>query len=311
MKAADQLQQKFGARIGASLGANRQGAAPVAPRNEPVAPAPGGARYQGCARIKDALTIEIDRIVPDPGQPRKEFDEAALDELAASLKARGQLQPCRVRWDGALGKWIIIAGERRWRAAVRAGLPTLQCVEARGTLTDHEILEDQLVENCLREDLKPIEQALAYRKLLDLNGWTLQQLAERLHMNKGTISRALALLDLPPEVQTQVEQGALAPAAAAEIATLADPAAQVEAAGRVVTEKLTRDELRGVVKAQKAGRAPTTARPRSVEYQTAGGQKVIIMLGPDDGPDAIVVILKDVLEQARAKAGAPAQDQAA
>ena len=255
------------------------------------------------ARIKDALTIEIDRIVPDPGQPRKEFDEAALDELAASLKTRGQLQPCRVRWDEALGKWIIITGERRWRAAVRAGLPTLQCVEARGTLTDHEILEDQLVENCLREDLKPIEQALAYRKLLDLNGWTLQQLAERLHMNKGTISRALALLDLPPEVQTQVEQGALAPAAAAEIATLNSPAVQVEVAGRVVAEKLTRDELRGVVKARKTGRAPRAqvggAKPRSVEYQTAGGQKVIIMLGPDDGPDAIVAILEDVLEQAR------------
>src|SRR5206468_5331750 len=110
----------------------------------------------------------------------KEFEPGALERLAESLKERGQLQPIRVRWEAGMDKWVIIAGERRWRAATLAGLATVAAVEASGPLTDDEILGDQLVENCVREDLKPIEQARAFKALMDRNDWSAIRLAKAL-----------------------------------------------------------------------------------------------------------------------------------
>ncbi|HMB08623.1 MAG TPA: ParB/RepB/Spo0J family partition protein, partial [Isosphaeraceae bacterium] len=157
MKAADQLMARLGGNMAESMGpANGPAVVPSA------AVLHGGAeKYKGAARIKDALAIKLEQIAPDPNQPRKEFDAESLEELAASLKARGQLQPIRVRWDESLIKWIIISGERRYRAAVLAGLPSLTCIETTRPLTEEDLLEDQLVENALRQDLKPIEQARA------------------------------------------------------------------------------------------------------------------------------------------------------
>src|SRR5262249_51107515 len=154
--------------------------------------------------------------------------------LGASLKERGQLQPARVRWDEAFQKWVIIAGERRYRAALLAGLPTLACVEARGDQTPDEILPDQLGENCLPEELKPIEQANAYKALMDRRGWSYRELAEFLHISKGTISKALSLLTLPEPVQELVQDGALSPHTAYEVSRLGDPAEQVAVAERIV-----------------------------------------------------------------------------
>ena len=142
-------------------------------------------------------SIQVDRVAPDPNQPRKEFEPESLRQLADSLKERGQLQPIRVRWDAAMERWVIIAGERRWRAAVHAGLPTITAVEATKPLTDDEILEEQLIENCVREDLKPIEQARAYKALIDPRGISQRQLAEKLRIAQATVAKTLALLDAP------------------------------------------------------------------------------------------------------------------
>lgn len=155
MKAVDQLMARLGGNMAESMGPAT--GAPLTPT--PALLHGGAERYKGAARIKDALAIKLEQIIPDPNQPRKEFDPVALDELAASLKARGQLQPVRVRWDEGASRWILISGERRYRAALLAGLPTLTCIEATRPLTEEDLLEDQLVENCLRQDLKPIEQA--------------------------------------------------------------------------------------------------------------------------------------------------------
>jgi ParB family chromosome partitioning protein len=122
--------------------------------------------------------MEIDRIVPDLDQPRKEFDPDAIDRLAASLLKHGQLMPIRVRWNGKVGKWVVISGERRYRAAHQAGLKTICCLFNDGEPTPSEIFQEQLIENCLREDLKPIEQARAYRQLMEMHGWTAKQLSE-------------------------------------------------------------------------------------------------------------------------------------
>ena len=251
MKSADKLKSRLAGNMAESMGDVKPGAGGL-----PTGFAAPTGQYAGCTRIKDALAIEISRIVPDPNQPRKEFGEEAMEELAASLKSRGQLQPIRVRWDAGFSKWVVIAGERRYRAAIMAGLPTLACVEARGALTPDDILEDQLVENCVREDLKPLEQAAAYEALMKRRGWSYRELGEFLHISKGKIAKAVALLDLPEPVLDLVEQGALPPNTAYEVSRLEDAAEQVELAQRIVANKLSADQAAAVVKSRKLGIRP-------------------------------------------------------
>ena len=293
MKSAKDLITRIGGNMKESMGANWQAGA-TAPASSPVgAPFHGETgKYQGAARIKDALSIEVERISPDPDQPRKDFDQDALAELAASLKARGQLQPIRVRWSDAVSRWIIVAGERRYRAALLAGLPALVCIEAKGPLTSEDILEDQLVENCLREDLKPIEQARAFKALIDRRGWSYRQLAEALHIGPASVARALALLELPEDLQGRVTAGELAPSVAYEVSRLESPAQQREVAARVVEEGLSRAEATEVVR-RAAGR-PGKAKGRGAGkarkvtshlFRTTAGPRVTVELrrGLDTG----------------------------
>jgi ParB family transcriptional regulator, chromosome partitioning protein len=134
------------------------------------APAP---RDRGAGRrpLRNVGRVEIGMVIPDPEQPRTEFADGALARLAQSIYDKGQLSPIRVRWSDAAGKWVIIAGERRWRATKLAGLPTIDCHFHEGELTQSEILEQQLIENLLREDLRPVEKARAFSALIQMNGW--------------------------------------------------------------------------------------------------------------------------------------------
>jgi ParB family chromosome partitioning protein len=222
------------------------------------------AHLVGVTRSKDVSQIEVGRIVRDPAQPREEFDPEALERLARSLRDRGQLQPIRVRWDEGQGAYVVLVGERRWRAAQMAGLATLSCVVVDDPMGPDEVLAIQLIENALREDLKPIEQANAYRRILDANGWSARQLAAELSIHHAQVVRAMALLDLPAEVQDRVEQGGLSPAAAYEVSKLEGPAAQAELAQAAVAEKLTRSEVAEAVKAVRARRPAPMARPGPV-----------------------------------------------
>jgi ParB family chromosome partitioning protein len=212
------------------------------------------ANLQGVTRTREAASIRTDRIIADPDQPRTEFDPEALNRLSDSLKAKGQLQPIRVRWDEARGAYVVIVGERRWRAAIMAGIETLACIIVDGAVEPSELLAIQLVENALREDLKPVEQARAYRRLMDAKGWSTRQLAAELAVAQPQVVRTLALLELPEGVQEAVEQGALAPGTAYEVSKLESPEDQAEVAARVVNEKLTRDQVSEVVRARKEGR---------------------------------------------------------
>ena len=232
----EELLKATGGNVDESMGA---GDSPrIAP---PTSAAP--ARWQGVVKAKDVALIPLDRIVRDEGQPREEFDEEALARLADSLKARGQLQPIRVRWDEGRGAYVVVVGERRWRAAQRAGLPALTCVIVDRPMDPGELLAVQLVENALREDLKPVEQARAYRKLMEANGWSSRQLAAELAVSQAAVVKALALLELPAPVQEAVEQGALAPSIAYEVARLEGPEAQAAMAEAATAEGLTRDEV--------------------------------------------------------------------
>lgn len=284
MKSAQDLRAKLGGNMRESMGAHR----PDAASSQPIPPPTfhGESKYRGAARIKDALSIELDRIIPDPDQPRKEFAAGPLEELAASLKARGQLQPIRCRYEASSDRWVIIAGERRYRAAMMAGLSSLIVIEAKGDLTPDDVLEDQIVENLLRDDLKPIEQAQAFKALIERRGWTYRQLSERLSVSTGSISRALALLTLPEDVQRLVEDETIPASAASELARVDDPGKRREIVEEIASGRMTRDETiaavrqakpRSTVERKGKGRGPAKPKlPLERSVRTSGGLKVTV-----------------------------------
>lgn len=281
-----------------------------------ASPPPAPDRLRGVARSKDAAEIPLDRIERDPGQPREEFDPDALARLAESLRTRGQLQPIRVRWDEGRGVYVIVCGERRWRAAGMAGMPTMSCIIMDGPATPSELRSLQLIENMVREDLKPVEQARAFRAIMDINGWSTHDVARELAVDQSSVVRALKLLDLPAVVQEQVEQGALPPATAYEVSKLDDPADQVALAARVVTEGLSRAET--VAAMHRASGRPTKAKGRSPRRPTrrvyrklAGGYTLTIENAKGIDPETIRAALVDALGRIDAEAGGSAADQAA
>lgn len=249
-----------------------RGAPPLAPRALP-------AHLKGVVRSKDVSLIEVDRIDRDPDQPREEFDPEGLERLARSLKARGQLQPISVRWDEGRGVYLVVCGERRWRAAKLAGLSALTCVIIDRPGGPGELLALQLIENALREDLSGLEQARAYQRLIELNGWSARQLAGELAIHHAQVVRALALLQLPEAVQERVEDGGLTPAAAYEVSKLDDPEAQAALALEAVERKLTRGEVAEAVKSSKSaksGRPAQASRPDPVEIDLGDGVVVVV-----------------------------------
>jgi ParB/RepB/Spo0J family partition protein len=171
-------------------------------------------RAVGAAPAAGTFQIELGRIVPDPDQPRKVFDDADLDLLAGSLKADGQLEPVRVRYDGRQDRYVIVCGERRYRAAHRAGLPSLLAIVDDRDLQPDRLTHLQLVENALRVDLSPLESARAYDALMSTWNCTQQELARRLNISESKVSRALALLRLPAGAHADIEAGKVGAVAA-------------------------------------------------------------------------------------------------
>ena len=161
----------------------------------------------GVQSMSAAKIIEIARIVPDVNQPRRAFDDDALEELAGSIRDLGQTDPVKVRWDAALDRYVLIDGERRLRAATMAGIKTLTAVIDNRPMTADQVLEFQLVENALRADLTALESGAAYQQLMAVWNVNQQQLAQRLHISPAKVSRAIAALSLPADVQQAVDQG--------------------------------------------------------------------------------------------------------
>jgi ParB family transcriptional regulator, chromosome partitioning protein len=152
------------------------------------------------------LEVPVDDIKPNPDQPRSRFDDAALTELAASIGEVGILQPIVVSRDED-GTLYLIAGERRWRAARKAGLATVPAV-VRGT-TGETTLVEALVENLQRQDLTPLEEAHAYKQLLENSGMSQEKIAERVGKSRPAVSNTLRLLQLPGQVQSMIDSGKL------------------------------------------------------------------------------------------------------
>jgi ParB family chromosome partitioning protein len=200
----------------------------------------------GAARAGSIQMIPVASIEPHPGQPRRHFDEAKLEELAASIQTRGVIQPIVVRPHGH--RFQIVAGERRWRAAQRARLHEVPAIVR--DFSETETLEVALIENIQRADLNAIEEAQAYGRLVADYGHSQEELGRLVNKSRSHVANLLRLLDLPAEVQEMVATGSLTMGHARALVTAADPAALAQ---EVVRRKLS---VRETEKLAQRGRPP-------------------------------------------------------
>jgi ParB family transcriptional regulator, chromosome partitioning protein len=199
--------------------------------------------------------LPIDRIRPNPAQPRRDFPAEALEELAASIRQKGVLQPIIVR-PGKDGGYDLVAGERRWRAAQLAQLHTIPAMIR--TLDDEEMLEIAIIENIQRAELNAIEEAAGYAQLMDRFGHTQEQIAEALAKSRSHIANLLRLLKLPDQVQQQVREGKLSAGHARTVVTAKDP---VALARRIVDGGLSVRAAEALARQEAAGDTARKGRP--------------------------------------------------
>jgi ParB family chromosome partitioning protein len=271
------------------------------------------ARKAGLGRGLDALIpvehpthgfadIPIDAIRPNPQQPRETFDEEALDALAASIREVGVLQPIVVRPDDEEGSYVLVAGERRWRAAAMAEASVIPAV-IRDEADDETNLTEALIENLQREDLSPLEEAAAYRQLLEDFSMIHEQIAERVGKSRSAVTNTLRLLQLPAAIQGMLERGTLSAGHARALLTVEDEAFAIHIAERAASEGWS---VRGVEEAvrsrsQAEVRRPARVRPRppaiieleerlaeyldtgvNIQYAGRGGRMVVRFTSLDD-----------------------------
>ena len=219
----------------------------------------------------DVCDINISLIDNNPKQPRKNFDAVALNELAQSIKEYGVIQPIILVKTGS--RYMIVAGERRFRACKLAGLKTIPAVIR--DYTPNQIKEIALLENIQREDLNPIECAKALKALLDDYGWTQEVLADKLGKSRPAIANTLRLLQLSPEVVDMVESGKLSAGHARSLVVVSDPEVQFKLAQLAVTKRVT---VRDLEKAVKEAQKPEKAKKLNPFEKTIEMQEFIHMM---------------------------------
>ncbi len=201
--------------------------------------------------------VQITLIDPNPFQPRTDMSESALEDLANSIRATGVLQPVLIRPAG--DRYQLVAGERRWRAATRAGIEAIPAVVR--DITDDEALELALTENIMREQLNPLEVARAYDQLQKRFNLTHEQIAERLGINRSTVTNTLRLLGLAPEVQKLLMEGKISAGHARALAAVTPPDAQKKLARMVVEKELSVRKLEGLIAPRPAAPQADQAKP--------------------------------------------------
>jgi ParB family chromosome partitioning protein len=221
--------------------------------------------------------VSLSEIRPNPNQPRRHFDEAALATLSASIRQRGLLQPLLVRRvpDG----YELIAGERRLRAAERAGLESVPVVVREAD--PQERLELALIENLQREDLTPLEEAEAYRHLIDIYGLTQEAVAQAVGKSRPSVANAMRLLALPEAVKAQLEGGELTAGHARAVLSVGDATAQVEFAQEIAADGVTKSEAERRARVRRTGgaRAGTTHRRERDPHWRAIAEELTRTLG--------------------------------
>jgi ParB family chromosome partitioning protein len=222
-----------------------------------------------------ALEVDLDLLEPNPLQPRAHFDEMRLDELARSLRASGVIQPLVARRRG--NRYQIIAGERRWRAAQRAGLLKVPVVLRE--VPDEKLLEVALIENLQREDLNPIDEALAYKRLVEEFHLTQEQIADAVGKDRASVANHLRLLKLPTEVRQLVAGQALSMGHARALVGLDDQARMKTAAREAVDRHLSVRETEALVRRLVAPAKPAHAAPPTDVHTRQAEERMRLALG--------------------------------
>ncbi len=204
---------------------------------------------------EELLEIDIDLIEPSPAQPRTHFDEERLEELAQSIRSNGIVQPLLVRRRGA--HYQLVAGERRWRAAQRAGLQRVPAVVR--AIPDDKLLELALIENIQRQELNAIEEAHAYKRLIETLGLTQETVAQRVGRDRSFVTNYLRLLRLPEDIQRLVEEEKLSMGHARALLGVDDEDIQRRVARNIMDQSLSVRETERAIKRIIAGASPATA----------------------------------------------------
>jgi ParB family chromosome partitioning protein len=240
--------------------------------------------------------VPVERLFPNPNQPRHDFAPDALEDLASSIRTKGVIQPLIVRRRGA-EDYEIVAGERRWRAAQMAQLHDLPVIIK--DLTDSEVLEIALIENIQRADLNAVEEALAYRQLMDRFGHTQEKMAESLSKSRSHIANLLRLLQLPDEVLGYIREGKLTAGHARALITTANPA---ELARMVIARGMTVRQTEDLAKKQgaaigKPGRShrrsdEKDADTRALEADLSANLRMAVQIAHEPGGESGVLSIR-------------------
>lgn len=277
MKAGDKLRATIGDNIAESIDTSRtptlHGTGQGGPPDD---------HLRGIARLKQVVSLPIDRVTTDPDQPRKSFDPELLQQLADSMAKDGQLQPIVVRYDRERNTWIVVVGERRLRAARLNGWTHIQASDRsfEGAL---DLLRAQLAENIHRDNLSPIEQAEAFQQYLLVLGATQTELAKELNVSQTVISRSLALLTLPAEIKEAVNAGEIPKKVAAKIAK-APPA----------------DQPRLAAEAQAKRPARSKGTEGRIRIAVEGGEVTVKLNDPAAGNAQVLAALNEAAKRMRA-----------
>lgn len=297
------MQRRSG--LGRGLGTLIQSTDPATPRHRPVDEVIDS--QKSLRRVPEGsyfAEVSIDRVSPNPRQPRTDFDEDGLAELVESISEVGLLQPIVVR-PMPDDEFELVMGERRWRAAQRAGKQTIPAIVRR--TEDHELLRDALLENLHRAQLNPLEEANAYQQLLEDFDCTHEELSTRIKRSRPQISNTIRLLKLPPSVQRRVAVGVLSAGHARALLGLEDALAQERLAQRIVAEGLSVRATEEIVALGETGGTPRPERtsrepsPRAVELTERLSDhfetRARVDLGKNKGKIVIEFATEDDLER--------------
>jgi ParB family chromosome partitioning protein len=219
--------------------------------------------------------LPIDEVFPDPSQPRQHFDKEGLERMTTSISSRGIIQPILVRWDDQRGCWVIISGECRWRGGKAAGLTEVPCLVVEGEPEEVDLLKDQIIENTIRNSLRPLELARSLAKLKALRCCDSKTLAKETGLSGSTITRSESLLTLPDDVQALVDSGAVGESIAYEISRMPDEARQREMAEAVAAGRKSRSQVIEDVQ-REVGRKKVRSKAARVSCRLDGGLNVTV-----------------------------------
>lgn len=253
--------------------------------------------------VSDGVSqIELSKIEPNPNQPRKVFDQAALEELAESIRQHGVITPITVRAGEKTGYYQIIAGERRWRAARLAGLKEIPVLVLEAE--ESKVMELALIENLQRQDLNPIEEAEGYELLMQQFGLTQEEVARRVVKSRPAVANALRLLALPAEVRAMVADGKLSGGHARAVLAVSEESQRVEAAKQMVGLSVRQAESlakrlnkKPVEKPQQQGFSVDYVAEVEKELESALGRKISIVQGKNSGTLSLEYYGADDLER--------------